>query len=68
MKVHCCAHAQCVTLLEVRIKWGLFYLTMDLGRNVVSTRLDSHSVQLQLVYRELVAAKLLGEQVATAPS
>ena len=28
--------------------------------------MDSHSVQLQLVYRELVAAELLGEQVAPA--
>ena len=36
------------------------------GRNVDLHQLESHNVQLQLVYRELVAAELLGEQVAPA--
>ena len=36
------------------------------GRNVDLRQLDAHCVQLYLVYRELVAAELLGEQVALA--
>lgn len=36
------------------------------GRNIDMAQLDSHSVQLHLVYQELVAAELLGEQVAPA--
>ena len=36
------------------------------GRSVDLANLDSHSAQLQLVYRELVAAELLGQHVAPA--